>query len=59
MGDADGLLAREVEGDAVEGDSGRRNGDVRGEPIESGEGLYVAGRDCVDVSKSDGLPKSR
>lgn len=31
-------------GDA--GDSGRRNGEVRGEPYESGDGLYVGGRDC-------------
>jgi hypothetical protein len=33
-----------VDGDA--GDSGRLNGDVRGEPKERGDGLYVEGRDC-------------
>ena len=41
----EGLLARELEGEVPEGESGRRKGEVRGEPIERGEGLYVAGRD--------------
>ena len=39
VGDGVGVMARAVDGDA--GDSGRRNGDVRGEPKDNGEGLYV------------------
>ena len=39
-----GVVGRIVEGEA--GDSGRRKGEVRGEPKERGEGLYVDGIDC-------------
>ena len=38
LGEAEGLLGRRGEGEA--GDSGRRKGEARGEPKESGEGLY-------------------
>lgn len=39
-----GVVGRMV-GEGDEGDSGRRKGEVRGEPKERGEGLYVDGRD--------------
>ena len=40
-----GVVARPAgEGDA--GDSGRRNGDERGEPKERGDGLYEVDIDC-------------
>ena len=52
VGEVVGVLALDVEGDVgvdgrswFAGLSGRRNGDVRGGPIERGEGLYVVGRD--------------
>jgi hypothetical protein len=38
VGEGVGVVFRIVEGDA--GDSGRLKGEVRGEPNESGEGLY-------------------
>lgn len=44
VGDAVGVVARMVlDGEA--GDSGRRNGEVRGEPKDRGDGLYVEGID--------------
>jgi hypothetical protein len=39
VGDCVGVVVRTVDGEP--GDSGRRKGDARGEPRESGEGLYV------------------
>ena len=51
MGEVGGVLARELGEVGVHGRScaaglsGRRKGEVRGEPIERGEGLYVVGRD--------------
>jgi hypothetical protein len=44
VGEAVGVVARAVAAEA--GDSGRRNGDDRGDPIDSGDGLYIDGFDC-------------
>ena len=46
----------DADGDA--GDSGRRKGEVRGEPKESGDGLYEDGIACLEgaVSFCDSLP---
>ncbi|KAI4240756.1 MAG: hypothetical protein L6R42_011457, partial [Xanthoria sp. 1 TBL-2021] len=42
-----GVVGRIVEAvEEGEGDSGRRKGEVRGEPKERGEGLYVEGIAC-------------
>ncbi len=42
-----GVVGRTVEaGEEGEGDSGRRKGEVRGEPKERGDGLYVGGIAC-------------
>ena len=43
-GDAGGVVCRKGEDDT--GDSGRRNGELRGEPYPNGEGLYPEGMDC-------------
>ncbi len=40
VGDGVGVVARTVDGEA--GDSGRRKGEVRGDPNDRGEGLKVA-----------------
>ena len=42
-GEARGVVCRNVDGDA--GDSGRRNGELRGEPYPNGDGLYPVGMD--------------
>ena len=42
VGDGEGVVGLDVV-EAGAGDSGRRNGEVRGEPNESGDGLYVDG----------------
>lgn len=42
-GEARGVVWRNVEGDA--GDSGRRKGELRGEPYPKGDGLYPVGID--------------
>lgn len=42
-----GVVGRTVHaGEEGEGDCGRRKGEVRGEPKERGEGLYVVGIAC-------------
>lgn len=40
-----GVMGRRVDadGDGEAGDSGRRKGEVRGEPKERGDGLYAGG----------------
>lgn len=42
-GDAGGVVCRN--GEDVTGDSGRRNGELRGDPYPSGDGLYPVGTD--------------
>jgi len=42
-GDAFGVVCRSGDGEA--GDSGRRNGELRGEPYPNGDGLYGVGID--------------
>lgn len=46
VGDVDGVVCRKADGDA--GDTGRRNGEDRGDPYPSGDGLY--GMACISVS---------
>jgi len=41
VGDAAGVDDRKGDGEA--GDSGRRNGELRGDPYDRGDGLYPAG----------------
>lgn len=64
VGDSVGVVGRIVaEGDdgdsgrrnCVAGDSGRRKGEVRGEPNERGEGLYVDAVACASHERNYGL----
>ena len=48
VGDGVGVVARTVDGEA--GDSGRRNGELRGDPKDKGDGLNVVEIDCKPIS---------
>ena len=51
VGEVVGVVARMVEGERANGDSGRRNGEARGELKERGDGLYgVEFADCWGVN---------
>jgi len=43
-------------GDGEEGDSGLRNGEARGDPNASGEGLYGVETDMIVVAETFGQP---